>query len=72
MKRTRTSNKQLEQTWDLYEAQLENKLGYSVSLFIPGAGLLRKIYNSKTGEDIISGSNGIIQSWIRNKIRERQ
>ena len=69
MKKTRISNKQLYETWDLFKNQLEAKLGYSVELFIPGAGLPRKIYNSLTGEDIISGNNGLIQSWIMNKIR---
>ena len=69
MKRTRTSNKQLYETWDLFKNQLEDKLGYSVELFIPGAGLPRKIHNSVTGKDIISGNNRIIQHWIMNKIR---
>ena len=70
MTRTRVSNKQLYDTWDLYKDKLEKKLGYTVELWIPGAGLERKIFNPKTGEDIVSGTNGFIQHWIRNKIRE--
>jgi len=70
MTRTRVSNKQLYETWDLFKRKLEKKLGYTVGLWVPGAGLKRKIYKSSTGEDIICGNNGVIQHWIINKIRE--
>lgn len=69
MKRKRISTKQLEETWELFQDELELKLGYSVELFIPGGGVERKVYNTATGDDIISGNNGIIQSWIITQIR---
>lgn len=68
MRRTRVSNKQLFETWDLFQRELEHGLGYAVKLFIPGAGLVRKIYNSATGDDIVVGNNGVIQRWIMDKI----
>ena len=65
----RISQKNLFEAWDLFEKRLKEKYG-NISLFVPGAGLPRSVFNRDTGEDLIRGTNGVVWSWIIRKGKE--
>ena len=66
----RISQKNLFETWALFEKRLKEKYG-NISLFVPGAGLPRSVFNVDSGKDLIRGANGIVWSWIIREGKEK-